>query len=299
MGSVRSIIVKEASKLFLKSWNGKSKTINEQRTSMESLTKLIPVPKSFKVDKINADGVYAEELYNTEENNQCVILHLHGGAYTFGTLNSQHIFATTIAKQTKCKVILPKYRLAPEYPFPAALNDGIKVYQWLLSQGIDSSKIIISGDSAGGGLAVATVMALRDKGLPLPSGVVCLSPWVDLLATGESHKTNINVDFALNSMDLDKSAKFYAGEEDFKNPLISPVYGNFTGFPPMLIHVGTEEILLDDSIMLAEKAREDNVDVTIKIWEGMWHVWHLMGNIVPEGKEAIEEVCEFILKSLE
>ena len=265
---------------------------------MESLTKLIPVSKEFKIDKVNADGIYSEEIYNPNENNGCVMIHLHGGAYTFGTLNSQHIFATTIAKQTKCMVILPEYRLAPEYPFPAALDDSLKVYKWLLNQGIDSSKIIICGDSAGGGLAVATVMALKENGLELPRGIVCLSPWVDLLAKGESHKTKAKVDFTLCAMDLHKSAKLYAGKENLKNPLISPVYGDFTGFPPMLIHVGTEEILLDDSVMLAEKAREDKVDVTIKIWEGMWHVWHLMGNIVPEGKEAIEEVCEFIIKTL-
>lgn len=299
MGSVRSNIIRETSKLFLKSWNSKNKTINEQRASMEVLTKLIPIPKNFNIDKRNADGVYVEELYSLEDSSNGVILHLHGGAYTFGELNSQHIFATTISKQTSCKVILPKYRLAPEYPFPAAIEDSLKVYQWLINQGIDASKIILSGDSAGGGLAVATVMALRDRKIPLPAAIVCLSPWVDLLMTGESHKTKIKSDFALSAMDLDKSAKFYAGGQDLKNPLISPVYGDFTEFPPMLIHVGTEEILLDDSVMLAEKAKESNVDVKIKIWEGMWHVWHLMGNVVPEGKEAIEEVCEFIIKTLE
>jgi acetyl esterase/lipase len=199
-----------------------------------------------------------------------------------------------MAQTLRVNVLLPAYRLSPEHPFPAALDDVLKIYRWLLSQGYPSKDILIAGDSAGGGLCVASVLALREQGDELPAAVICLSPWVDLTMQGRSHITNSKTEAMLNADSLREWALAYTGEQNFRNPLVSPIFADFHNFPPLLIQVSGDEVLLDDAIALAEKAKSAGVDVSLKVWDGMWHVWQVIGDSIPESKIAFEEVGEFV-----
>jgi monoterpene epsilon-lactone hydrolase len=180
------------------------------------------------------------------------------------------------------------------HPFPAALDDALSIYHWLLAQGTQPGNIIISGDSAGGGLCLATILSLRDDGVPLPAAVVCMSPWTDLTLKSQSHITKAKTEVLLRKEVLREWALCYTADANLTNPLVSSVYADFHGFPPMLIQVGSEEILLDDARMLADKAKADGVDVTLKIWDGMWHVWQVLGALSPESKKAFEEIRQFV-----
>jgi monoterpene epsilon-lactone hydrolase len=184
------------------------------------------------------------------------------------------------------------YRLAPEHPFPAALEDCYTVYHWLLRNGIAPQNIVIAGDSAGANLTLAALISLRDAGIPLPSAAVCLSPMTDLLATGESfrskHDPALTKNFALTM------ARHYASNQDRHLPLLSPYYGDLRELPPLLIQVGEDEILLSDAQRLADKAQHAGVAVTLVIWPNMWHVWHLLVPILPEAQEAVNAIATFI-----
>jgi acetyl esterase/lipase len=199
-----------------------------------------------------------------------------------------------LAQTLKMNILLPDYRLAPEHPFPAALEDVLAVYRWLLAQGLQPEKIVISGDSAGGGLAVATALALRDAVESLPAAVIAISPWADLTHQGQSHLTKAESEAVLKTKTLKEWALCYTDEANLHNPLVSPVYANFQGFPPLLILVGSEEILLDDSQMLAEKAQAAGVAVTLQVWEGLFHVWPALGDLIPESRQAFEAIGKFI-----
>jgi acetyl esterase/lipase len=174
------------------------------------------------------------------------------------------------------------------------LEDSLKAYRWLLAQGTDARDIVLSGDSAGGGLALAVVLSLRDAGEPLPAAVICMSPWADLTDTSRSHIANAKVESVLRTDVLNEWARYYTNESNLTNPLVSPVYADLRGLPPLLIQVGRDEILLDDSITLAEKARSAGVDVTLCIWDDMWHAWPVLGDLIPESGIAFEEMNGFI-----
>ena len=252
------------------------------------------VSKGMKIEKVDIDGIRAEWLVPVNASREKAILYFHGGGYVTGSIEDHRMMCGLLANSTEAKVLIPEYRLAPEHPFPAALDDSLKVYQWLLDQGYLSKNIIVAGDSAGGGLSVATVLALKERSGSLPAAVVCLSPWVDLTLKGQSHTTKAKAEAMLQTDVLREWALCYADESNLINPLVSPIYGDFHGFPPLLIQVGSEEILLDDSIMLTEKARADGVDVTLKVWDGMWHVWQALGDLIPENKKTFEEIGEFV-----
>jgi acetyl esterase/lipase len=185
------------------------------------------------------------------------------------------------------------YRLAPENPFPAALEDATAAYRWLLKSGFKPEQIVIAGDSAGGGLSLSTMVSLRDAGDPLPRGAVLLSPWTDLAGTGESIKTHAEIDPWLNADNLIPFAALYFGKEDGRHPLVSPLYADLHGLPPMLIQVGSDEILLDDSTRLASRAQAAGVEVKMEVWDGLWHVWHIFASQLPEGQKAIEDLGRF------
>ena len=252
------------------------------------------IPKTMLAEKINIDGIHSEWLVPAGASQEKVILYLHGGGYVTGCIEDHRMLCGLLATATGVKVLIPEYRLAPENPFPAALDDALKIYQWLLAQGTSSANIIIAGDSAGGGLSVATVLALKDKNVSLPAAVLCLSPWVDLTLKNQSHITKAKVEALLQKDVLREWALCYTDESNLTNPLVSPIFADFHGFPPLLIQVGSEEILLDDSILLAEKAKADGADVTLKIWDGMWHVWQALGDLLPENKKTFEEIGQFV-----
>jgi acetyl esterase/lipase len=252
------------------------------------------MPKGVQVERLDISGLPAAWVRSAQANPERVIVYLHGGGYVVGSIDDYKMLCGQMADVLKTNLLIPEYRLAPENPFPAAVEDAKDIYRWLLEQGFKPANIVIAGDSAGGGLGLAAVLALRDDGVPLPAAIVCLSPWADLTFQGQSHQAKAKSEAMLTSEKLHEWAGFYAGAENPAHPLISPVYADFRGFPPLLIQVGSEEILLDDARMVAEKARAAGVDVTLKIWEGMWHVWQMLGEFVPEGKAAIEEIGRFI-----
>ena len=191
------------------------------------------------------------------------------------------------------RVLMPEYRLAPDHPFPAALEDALSTYTWLLANGIDAGNIILAGDSAGGGLVLATTLAIRDEGRNLPAGLICLSPWTDLTFSGESHQTNAEKEVVLYPDNLRLWAEKYLAFADPRTPHISPAFADFKNFPPLLIQVGGDEVLLDDAKMVAERAEVAGVNVTLTVYEGMWHVWQTVG-ILAEAKRAFEEIGEFV-----
>ncbi len=280
--------------ILRKVFKEKPLTIEENRVRSTSTAKMTRIPKDVTVVDVDADDIRAKWISPTNENPGKVILHLHGGGYVTGSMDSHLMMCIPMAQTLKTKILLPEYRLAPEHPFPAAVEDAVRVYRWALAQGYQPQDIILSGDSAGGGLALATVLSLRDAGDPLPAAIVCMSPWTDLTFTGQSHLTKAKADCVLLTDVLREWAACYTGTETPKNPLISPIYADFHNFPPILIQVGSDEVLLDDARMLAEKAKSAGVDVTLKVWDEMWHVWPALGDLIPESKKTFEEIGQFI-----
>jgi acetyl esterase/lipase len=269
-------------------------TIEQNRVQGAMLAKFSRIPRNVKIENFSIDGISAAWIRPVGSDKDKIILHLHGGGYVTGGIGSHLMMCVPMAQTLKLNMLLPAYRLAPEQPFPAALDDALKTYRWLLAEGYRPENIVISGDSAGGGLSLATVLALREAGEPLPAAVVCISPWVDLMHKGQSYFTKAESDVMLTLDVLKQWAACYTDPTNLTNPLVSPVYANFHGFPPLLIQVGSDEILLDDARMLAEKAKADGVDVTLRVWNGLWHVWHALGDLLPENRQAFEEIGQFI-----
>ena len=273
------------------------KTIDELRKGLESLTKLSRLPSQTHVDKIHLESISAELICTKDASEGRVVLYFHGGGYNLCSPNTHRELAANISKAGRAKVLLPDYRLAPEYPFPNALEDATFAYRWLLKNGFSGENIALAGDSAGGGLTIATALSLRNAGDPAPASIACISPWTDLEMSGKSIKTNAEIDPMLNYRSMKRMASNYVGENDPRNPLISPIYANLKRLSPMLIQVGSDEMLLDDSIRLAEKAKSAGVDVNLNIYDNMWHVWHLYARLMPEAKKAVKELGNFIQNS--
>jgi acetyl esterase/lipase len=222
------------------------------------------------------------------------VLFLHGGGFCFGSIKMYADLAARLSAAAQARVVLPEYRLAPEHRYPAAHDDCRSVYEHLLAQGVKPSEFALVGDSAGGGLVLATVTSARDRGLPLPAALGLISPWIDLVCNGPTYVTNAARDPMLPVEVMSRCAAQYAGDVDVRDPQLSPLYADLSGLPPTLIQVGTEEILQSDSTRISEAARAAGVDVTLRTYDAMWHVWQLFAWAVPEGKMAIREMGEFV-----
>lgn len=296
MASIRSKICRMMAKLTIGSALDNKKTIEEMRLGMEKATKLTFLPSKTNIEQVNYGDIAAEWVSGKNADEEHVVLFLHGGGYNTGSPSTHRELASHISNTSNSKVLVPNYRLAPENPFPAALEDATFSYQWLLEKGLSSKNISIAGDSAGGGLALATCISIRDNGNPMPSSLVCISPWTDLEMTGSSIKALEDIDPVLRVASLQIMASNYIGVNDPLSPLLSPVHGEYTHFPPMLIHTGSDEILLDDSRRVAERAELAGVDITLKIHDGMWHVFHVFYRLMPEAKTAVKELGAFIRK---
>jgi monoterpene epsilon-lactone hydrolase len=268
-------------------------SIEKRRAGMERISE--HVAADVTCEPVNAGGVAAEWITAPDAESDRVILYLHGGGYVIGSINTHRAMIARIARASKARALAIDYRLAPEHPFPAAVDDATAAYRWLLAQGYKPAKIVIAGDSAGGGLTLATLLALRDAGQPLPAGAVPISPWTDLEGTGESVRTRAAKDPMVTQDNLAGSAKQYYGAHDPKNPLVSPLHADYRGLPPMLIHVGDAEILLDDSTRVAERAKASGVQVELEVWDDMIHVWHVFAKILPEGQQAIDKIGNFVI----
>ena len=269
-------------------------TFEEMRAGFEQMTSFFPVPADVRCEQVDAGGVSAEWIMTPQATAERVIFYLHGGGYAIGSVKTHRELISRISRAAGARALAIDYRLAPEHPFPAAVEDATTAYRWLLENGVEPTRIVIAGDSAGGGLTVATLVVLRDAGDPLPAAGVCLSPWVDLEGIGESMTARAEVDPMVQRDGLLAMAKAYLGDANPRLPLAAPLYADLTGLPPLLIQVGTAETLLDDSTRLAERARSAGVDVVLEPWEDMIHVWHLFASMLPEGQQAVDRIGEFI-----
>ncbi len=249
-------------------------------------------PRDTKVIPVDVNGVSAEWIERSSSRAHRVILYFHGGGYCAGSPHDHRTMVSKLCHEAHARALSADYRLAPEHPFPAAYEDALTCYRWLLGSGIDPAGIVLVGDSAGGGLALATAMGARDEGLPLPASIILLSPWADLAMGGRSLLTLAQRDPMLDIADLANFSQNYLAGHLPTDPRASPLYGDFHGLPSILIHVGSEEILKDDALRTAKAAEASGVDVSIEVWDGMMHVFQSLP--VKEADASIARLGSFI-----
>jgi monoterpene epsilon-lactone hydrolase len=247
-----------------------------------------------KCEKVDAGGVPAEWVMAPGCDSGRAVLYLHGGGYAIGSINTHRRLAYDISAASAAKVLLIDYRLAPEHPFPAAVDDAAAAWRWLLQQGFAPNRLAIAGDSAGGGLAIATLVNLRDKKLGLPACAVAISPWVDLEGVGNSMTARSAQDPMVQKDGLLWMARMYLNGKDAKTPLAAPLHADLKDLPPVLVQVGTAETLLDDATRIAEKLHSAGVDVRLAIWPNMLHVFPLFAPVLSEGRDGCIEIGNFI-----
>ena len=250
-------------------------------------------PAGCSIERVNAGGSEALWVNAARKNDKATVLYLHGGAYSMGSAQTHLGLTGMLSELCGLRVLSVDYRLAPEHPFPAAIDDAVSAYLWLLKQGVPAESIVVGGDSAGGGLTFAALIELKNKGVQLPAAVFTFSPWVDLAITGETIVTKADVDPMFTKSGMIYMAKLYADDTDVRSPLISPLYADLRGLPPVLIHVGTSEMLLSDSHRMADALKRAGVDCVLKEWEDLFHVFHSVVYI-PESRIANEEIAVFV-----
>jgi epsilon-lactone hydrolase len=275
----------------------------ELRAGMEAMTGAVALVDGTIVEPLDVGGVPSEWVRPaaavvTDRVPDACVLYLHGGGYVIGSVNTHRGLASHLAARSGLPVLVVDYRLGPEHVFPAALDDALTAYEWLLSRGFTADRIVIAGDSAGGGLTLATLLALRDRGRPLPALGVAISPWTDLTLSGDSMDTMDAHDPMVRRPGLQRMADWYVGAGSASDPLASPLFGDPTGLPPLLVHVGEVETLLDDATRFADKAQAAGVDVTLEVWPEMIHVWHAFGAAIPESDAAVTRIAEFVAQRL-
>ena len=251
------------------------------------------LPAEMEIMPLEIAGRYAEWLKMPGNPDDKAILYFHGGMYTIGSPQGHRQHVSKFVQGTGINALVFDYRLAPEHPFPAALDDSLAAYDYLLEKGFQASNIVMGGDSAGGGLCLSCMLALKEKGKPLPAAAAVMSPWTDLALTGKSYRTNAKKCLSPEGSSQNCSI-MYAGAAEKTNPLVSPLYGDLTDLPPIYISAGSNEILLDDSVAFAEKAQKSGVELTLEIGEGMCHCYPAFGNMFRESKEAMAEMCRYL-----
>lgn len=303
MPSMRNQLVKRYLR-FLKGMvirHNKQLDIPFLRQKMHWITTRFPMPKSIIQQHFRIQDIPALHLMpKTNITSTNILLYLHGGGYAIGSMHSHKAMVAQIALTAKVQALLIDYRLAPEHPFPAALVDALTAYQWLIQQGnFKPSQIIIAGDSAGGGLTLATLLALKQYQQPLPAAAICLSPWTDLAATGPSVYTKQGIDPMLDSRYLLSWAKNYVQKNAaLTHPFVSPLYGDLAGLPPIFIQASRDEILWSDAQRFYWAAKQAGTPIELAAWEDMVHVWPLFWHLLPESRTAISEIAEFIRRTL-
>lgn len=267
--------------------------LEKHRLSQDHFGVLLGNSKEVEIKELEIQGVHGEWIsVNRAHMKKYIILYCHGGGYSTGSSVYARTLTTKFATSTSMDVLCFDYRLAPENPYPAATEDAMKIWNDLMLLGYGARDIIVAGDSAGGNLALSLVLKLKQEGRLLPRGLVLMSPWTDLTASGKSHVTRANIDPVLNASYLQEMTSNYASGEDLKNPLISPLFGDYTGFPPTYIQVGDNEMLLNDATMLHKRMVKANVSVKMDIFKGMWHVFQM--SPFKTAYEAMDKNAEFI-----
>lgn len=296
MGSAALESVKERIRAVFGAW-GEDTSVEQMRLDWDGLFCTRQV--SAHSERVRAGGVDAEWIAAPAARPDRALLYLHGGGYALGSVASHRDLIGRLSAASGCRALGLDYRRSPEAPFPAPVEDAAAAYRWLLDQGIEPGHIALAGDSAGGGLTAATLVALRDAGTPLPAAAAMLSPWTDLEATGESYSSRAELDpMVQRPLVLSMCETYLAGTGNPRDPLAAPLHADLAGLPPLLIHVGDHETLLDDSTRFAEKARAAGVDVTLEIWDEMIHVFQLFAAELPEARRAIDEIGVFLRKHL-
>lgn len=270
----------------------------EMRAAMSAATANVPPPEGATLERVDAGGVPAEWTDADGAQRDAAIVYLHGGGYTMGSLDSHRGLVAGLSRAAGVRALSVDYALAPERPFPQAIEDALAAVAWVTQQGIRPERTVIAGDSAGGGLTAATLLALRDRGRPLPAAGVLISPWLDLTQSGETMKTLVEQDPLVTPTLLERCSVAYLAGEDARHPLASPLFADLAGLPPLLVQVGTAETLLDDARRFAEAAKSAGVDATLEEWEDMIHVWHTFAAMLPEGQQAIDRVGAFVKQQL-
>lgn len=271
-----------------------SMSIDERRAQYDRALRVFPTPADVKVEALDVSGVGGEWLGPAGAREDRTVLYLHGGGYVIGSPRSHRHLAAAIAVAANVAAFVPDYRLAPEHAFPAAVEDAVAVYRGLLARGIDPARIVVAGDSAGGGLTVATMVALRERGVALPAGGVCISPWVDMTCTAASYRTKAAIDPIVTRPSVAEMATLYLCGAEPRHPLASPLLADLTGLPPLLVQVGSDEVLLDDAVALVERAKAAGVDATLEVWPEMIHVWHWFLPMLDEAEQAIARIGAFV-----
>jgi epsilon-lactone hydrolase len=274
-------------------------SVEAARWQLRLADRLIPhPPRGTETIAIDAGGVPAERVATPASRHDRHILYLHGGGYVAGWAGLCRDLTWRLATLCRVRVFGVNYRLAPEHPFPAALDDAVAAYRWLLAQGADPKRIALVGDSAGGGLVLATMLRLRDEGVELPAAAVVVSPWTDLALTGQSLHLNALIDPLIPVELAPRVVDLCLAGANPRNPYASPLYGDPTGLPPTLILVGSDEVLRDDAVRMADRMRAAGCHVEIEIWPHMWHVWYMCTRAMPEAKAAIARIAAFVKDKL-
>ena len=279
-----------------RSWN-RDTSVTQMRSDWDAAFGGSTAPET--CERVSAGGVGGEWISPADTPLDKAILYFHGGGFRIGSVESHRDLIAQIARASGCRVLAINYRLAPEYRFPAALDDALTSYGWMLGQGLQPGSIAFAGDSAGGNLVLAAMLALRERGLPLPVAAMLMSPWTDLAATGTSYVSRAEADPShQRPMILALAKNYLGGQGDPCDPLVSPLYADLAGLPPLLIQVGDRETVLDDSVMFADLARGAGVDVHLEVWDGMIHVFQMFGAELPEAHRAIASIAQFLDRHL-
>ena len=273
-----------------------NKTINQLREETATASTLIPLPENTKFKRILAGDVYAEWITCGDVNKDKTFMFIHGGGYYRGSIAATRATVARISAEAKVRCLSIEYRLAPEHPFPAAIDDTYTAYNWLIKEGLNPKNIIVSGQSAGGGLCLALLLKIKENNGFQPKGAVALSPWTDLSQSGKTMITNANIDPVISKQYLDRMANLYLSKASNTSTLASPLFGDLSELPPMLVQVGSCETMLDDSKRFVEKAKEAKVDIQIEIWEDMFHGWHGSAHILKDAEKAIKSIGLFCRK---
>ncbi|MEO6395134.1 MAG: alpha/beta hydrolase [Devosia sp.] len=270
------------------------KPLAERRADWDNQMREMTLPFGTQVSPVNAGEIKSEWVETPGATRGRVLLLLHGGGYNSGSPLTHRKLAALLGAAARMRVLVPDYRLAPEHRFPAAVDDALAALTWLKAEGIAEDRVVVAGDSAGGGLALSLLLRLRDVGAAMPRAAVLLSPWTDLSVSSPSYEQMRGLDPIITPEGLAEAGRWYAGEGGVTDPMASPLFANLRGLPPLLIHAGGDETMLDDSRIFAQRAKEAGVAVSYKEWPGLWHVFHHAAPDVPEAVEAMSEVAAFI-----
>ena len=275
------------------------KPLELRRRDWEAEARLDVLPRGSRFQPVDAGGIKSEWMEMPLVNKTRAFLLLHGGGYNAGSPRTHRKMAASLARAAHMRVLTPDNRLAPEHAFPAAVKDALKAYGFLLDQGFGEENIIVGGDSAGGGLALSMLLALREAGAKMPRAAVLMSPWTDLSCSSPTYVSLRKLDPIITREGLLEAGQWYAGKRDLKDPMASPLFADLSGLPPLLVHAGGDETMLDDSRIFVERARAAGVEVSFKIYDGMWHVHHSGAPEVPEAVAAYSDIAAFIRAQLD